>query len=144
MIRYFHLRFATIFAMLLLAAAMVAAPSQASAQDDQLCRCDYITVNVDVNVICKVTVCALTPDGARNCVTIAPGTRARLRCTPGATVYIYDCHNNLVPLNPVTMCERGIGAGPNCCTVDACFDPSDTVCTVITITPSILDVCPCL
>ena len=140
MIRNFHIRFAMILMPFFVMAAMMV-PSEAAAQDDRDCICDVVTFNVDINVRCKVTVCVLSPDGPRNCTTIAPGTRAKLRCFPGSTIYILDCRNELVPLYP--ECTRGIGAGPNCCTVDACFSP-DSKCPVINITPSILDVCPCL
>jgi hypothetical protein len=142
MIRHFQLRFVLLCAMLLAAAAMVA-PSRAEAQNDVLCRCDYITVNVELGVRCKVTVCMLIPDGTKNCVTVAPGTRARLRCIPGGTIYIIDCRGELVPLNP-DGCTLGIGAGGDCCTVDACLAKDANGCLVINIRPSILDVCPCL
>ncbi len=142
MTQYYCSRSALICAFFLAVVAMLGVSVPAAAQGLE-CQCDFITINVDKGVQCSVTVCALTLDGARNCTTIAPGTRGRLRCLRGAILYIRDCHNNLVPLNLGAICTRGIGAGPNCCTVDACFGPNDTLCTVLTITPSILDVCPC-
>lgn len=125
--------------LLLAVAFMSLAAAPAWAQNDD-CRCDSITINVDPHVICRVTVCWETADEIR-CITILHGTSARVPCIPGAYLAIRDCSGDLVRLNFIDGCHRGIGAGPNCCTIDACWSP-DGACT-LDITPSILDVCPC-
>jgi hypothetical protein len=142
MIRNFRFTSLALCAMLLAAAAMFA-PDRAGAQV-LACACDRIVINVDLGVQCRVTVCMVDPAGARNCVTIAPGTRGKLPCIPGATLGFIDCNGVFVPFNPPAGgCQLGIGVGPNCCTIDACltFDPAG--CPIINVRPSILDVCPC-
>ncbi|HVZ38818.1 MAG TPA: hypothetical protein VHI13_06050 [Candidatus Kapabacteria bacterium] len=108
------------------------------------CLCDHITINVDLAVACKVTFCVLPPNGAKNCVTIAPGTRGSAPCISGAVLGFRDCHGNLVTYDPTIPCQLGIGVGPNCCTIDACASTDVNGCLVINVRPSILDVCPCL
>lgn len=123
--------------------AALALPAPARAQDDIPCPCSTIVITVDATVRCKVTVCTVIGDEIR-CATIAPGTSASVQCTPGAQYYIRDCHNQLVAFDPFSdQCVRGIGAGPSCCTVDVCRVNNGCP-ALVSITPSILDVCPCL
>lgn len=124
-------------------AALVAASASVRAQDDNVCPCSSIVISVDASVRCKVTVCTVIGDVIA-CTTIAPGSSASAQCTPGALYYIRDCHNQLVAFDPFSAeCVRGIGAGPGCCTVDVCRVGKGCP-ALVSITPSILDVCPCL
>ncbi len=131
-----------------LLAALVAllgllAPRSVAAQDDLPCPCGQVTVAVDKNVACKVTICVVL-GGKIRCATVEPGASATFACLAGATFNIRDCHGVLVPFDPFAGdCVRGIGAGPNCCTVDICT-VNDACPAQVLITPSILDVCPCL
>jgi hypothetical protein len=127
---------------MLMALIALAAPMRASAQADG-CTCDRIVVNVDLGVQCRVTACEVDPAGARNCVTIAPGTRDKLPCIPGATFGFRDCNGTFVPFTPINGCQLGIGVGPNCCTIDACVAYDANGCLIINVRPSILDICPC-
>jgi hypothetical protein len=142
MIREFNFRSILLCAMLLAGAAMFT-PSRAAAQNDN-CVCDWITVNVELAVRCRVTICVLDPAGNRRCVTIPPGTRQRIPCIPGAVVGFIDCTNTFVPFQPGHGgCHIGIGAGPNCCVIDACLAYDAAGCPMINIRPSIVDSCPC-
>lgn len=139
MIRRHGLLFAALALTML---GVLAGPTRGLAQIN--CVCDSITINVDRNVGCKVSVCVLPTFGARICITISPGTRGRLPCIPGAVFIFRDCHGNGVPFTPgPDGCHIGIGVGPNCCVIDACLDNS-VDCPVINVRPSIIDSCPCL
>lgn len=125
-------------ALLVAAIVSFASPSRAAAQN---CNCEFYTIKVDPNVICNVTVCVLDPAGNVHCVTVLPGGSRVINCVPGGTIGFRTC-TGFVPFTPSPVCHLGIGAGPNCCTVDACLDNS-VDCPIINIRPSILDVCPC-
>jgi hypothetical protein len=142
MIRRFKLTSLLAWAMLLGVLAF-AAPHRAVAQADT-CRCDRVVVNVDLGVQCRVTVCMVDPAGARNCITLAPGTRGKLPCIFGGILGFVDCNGAFVPFNPPAGgCQLGIGVGPHCCTIDACISADALGCPIITVRPSILDICPC-
>jgi|GEM_PF-3245008 len=147
MITTFRTRCTVICAALIAIAAMFAA-SPVRAQDDDFsnCRCRYITVVVENGVRCNVEFCigSLDQDVELKCITIGPGGSTLIPCQPRQAFYIRDCHGQDVLLHPGRFCDLGIGAGPNCCTVDVCYSRTDAGCPLITIRPSILDVCPCL
>lgn len=129
--------------LIVTAALCALATSSALAQGAFDCSCKYVTVNIDPGVLCKFTLCIATP-ASDQCITVAPGSSFRVECHAGLAVSLRDCHGNDIPIVPGRDCQRGIGAGPNCCTVDICTTKDANGCLVINITPSILDVCPCL
>lgn len=127
-------RFTTTRARLLMTAVLIllsgiALSARASAQ----CACEYVTVSVDQDVLCTVTLQPAAPLCRYMQVQVAPGGVAQIACCDGMSLGILTCDgSDATFIQGGPNCFFGVPIAPGCC-VDACVTIDDRGCIHVRI-----------
>lgn len=131
--------------MLAAASILSLGVERASAQITE-CNCATITIVVEKEVACRVSLEFARPDGTTETKTFSQGTSTSVPCDDGMSVSLLDCLGRPL-LIPEGGCLINKNASPSfACCVDACLTQDPRGCWVVLIRPTIstAPTCPCL
>lgn len=127
-----------LLAAMILFLATAILPTTAAAQTP--CPCVDGTVYMDAGVGCDMEICYKYVSGLV-CRHYTPGTTTNFPCQDPMTIYLKDCHGNLIEIG-VGQCVYAVPVGPFCC-VDACLERDANGCLFLKVKPSPILNCRC-
>jgi hypothetical protein len=125
--------------------AMLAIPGIASAQNGVKCRCDYVTVVINDDLLCKLTLCwAVSQGGPIKCTTYGPGVKVRIPCFDGQSILVERCDGTTFDLLDPTIARcTNFKVTADCC-ARVCITTDANGCPLYDIhgVPCAYDGCP--